>query len=409
MNETKITKNTARLWLVIFPGIMLLALVGFLALMGKPVSTESENRNPVTWDEVMAAPLEEKSSVFESWFNDRFPLRGELTIGNGLADYFVFGDSASSQVVRGKEGWCFYRGDEDYCLDQYKGIENCSDETMGEILENLTNTRDYLAERGIDFIVMIVPGKQRIYSEYMPDEIKVIDEKCNTDEVVSAIRENTDIKLLWLEENFEKYKSENPGGTPLYYKLESHWNDFGAYVGTSVLLSELGVKGYEKDDFSSEALFERGITITQKKQTELDLTKLMNLSSVLSDTAYEVEGYSENIPEIFKGKDAAEVAGTAGLFENEESEDEAYSEIIISENDSAPDKRKIYLYGDSFSRYMVSYLGSEFSQVYRNDEIDNEQLFAVSPDVVVFEIVERNIGRLDDEDIVTEADDPQKQ
>lgn len=88
--------------------------------------------------------------------------------------------------------------------EKYIGIEKCNftEEKLEKAKNNLIHFRDELKKKNIDFIFMVCPDKQFIYSEYMPDYIKRKSTKNDTDIFVEYMKNNTDIKVVYLKRNY---------------------------------------------------------------------------------------------------------------------------------------------------------------------------------------------------------------
>lgn len=56
--------------------------------------------------------------------------------------------------------------------------------------------RDYYEALDIDFVVDLVPNKEQIYSENMPDNIEVCSEYKRLDQLVDYIRDNSDVTVM---------------------------------------------------------------------------------------------------------------------------------------------------------------------------------------------------------------------
>lgn len=55
------------------------------------------------------------------------------------------------------------------------------------------------------------------------------------------MRENTNVTVICPYEELISYKELNPDRI-LYHKMDTHWNDLGAYIGTCALFRALDLK-----------------------------------------------------------------------------------------------------------------------------------------------------------------------
>ena len=152
--------------------ILIMVPVLLFSVIGKKLDTTSyENRTLATMPTLSPETITTFPSSFESYFNDNLPFKNQLVFLNGLFDYRVMKTSSSDSVIVGKHGWLFYKGaqvnDEDPVSD-YNGSNLFTDDQLKTIAQNMVAAKEELASRNMDFVIMIAPNKERVYSEYMP-------------------------------------------------------------------------------------------------------------------------------------------------------------------------------------------------------------------------------------------------
>lgn len=78
-----------------------------------------------------------------------------------------------------------------------------------------------------EIIYMVVPSPMTIYPELVPDiYTKVADGNTRLDQVLSGL-DDAGATVIDLRDTFDAHKEDD---MPLYYKLDSHWADYGAYL-----------------------------------------------------------------------------------------------------------------------------------------------------------------------------------
>jgi alginate O-acetyltransferase complex protein AlgJ len=156
-------------------------LVCFLALIALPLpgaliwpSNEADIRSqeqrepsplppmPATADELAAWPRR-----FESWLADRLPLRTNLVLANTWVQLKIFRHSTSRDVVLGKDGWLFYAGTRS--MEQALGQARFTPAELDRWIDVMERRQAWLAERSIPFLAVVIPNKERVYREYLPD------------------------------------------------------------------------------------------------------------------------------------------------------------------------------------------------------------------------------------------------
>jgi len=202
--------------------------------------TQFENRKtealpalPRTW-----ASLREYPARFETWFDDRFGLRGPLVRLDHWTRAMLFGVSPVPKVLIGKSGWLYFRGEDAKAFDRwYRGSEAISDATLAAIRAELLQRQAFLASRGIPFVVVVVPEKYSIYPEYLPDWAAPRARATPFDRLVAALAADTQLHFVDLRAPLRAAK----GPDRLYYQTDTHWNYLGASVGYDVLMSEVAI------------------------------------------------------------------------------------------------------------------------------------------------------------------------
>ena len=304
---------------------------------------------------------------YTAYLNDNLPFRNSLIRLNSATDYFLFRRSSNENVIVGKNNWLFYadKGDGDP-VSCYQGTNLLTDEELALLAQNCINQRDYLASLGKEFVIFIVPNKERIYSEYMPDQYGDPADTYRALQIYTYLTENTDLHVVYPYEELMAAKeliSEN-----LWCVTDTHWNALGAYVGASALLAELGI--------DMPAIDSDQITIQAGKESTGDLASMLNLEKELafSDHVYSLEGYD---------------------LHNVEQLEWDWREMIHYHATGA-DPRTVYIVRDSMCAAMAPYIGSQFTESYMRHRFtfSGPDMLAYDPDIVIYETVERYAGDL---------------
>ncbi len=253
----------------------------------------------------------------------------------------------SDQVLAGKGGWLFYkRADDGTSIQDYQGTSTFSEKTMASIAKSLTETRDAMAKKGARFVVMIVPNKEIIYSEYMPSTVYRTSEITRCDKLYEYLKKNTDLEIVYPKK--ELFAAKNT--CQVYYKYDTHWNYAGVYVGIQCLLRQLHGNYVDISDAN---------IVMEGQNQSGDLARIVGLDSKYNDD-YFYNFYASGI-------DPSQIS----------------SESVL-------------LVGDSFGDMMKNMLGYYFPTVnnvgvwtYKMNMLDKYK-----PDVVVWECAERYADRL---------------
>lgn len=226
-------KWTDRCLIVLFAG-----LIGVPALMsfvqGPDVaSLARENRRPADFPVVSSKTdtLRRFPTRFENWFNDRLPLRDTFLQWHAHWKVGALGVSSSDKVIIGREGWLF--------LDEVKANATTRSLNAQDQAERwrraLCQRRDWLAERGIAFLVVFAPEKHEVYPEFLPAALQ---HPRPETAVEVLLRDPSDLPIIDLRPALMSAKSERS----LYLQTDTHWNDEGAYVAYREVMERLAAR-----------------------------------------------------------------------------------------------------------------------------------------------------------------------
>ncbi|MCR4704988.1 MAG: hypothetical protein K5641_02875 [Lachnospiraceae bacterium] len=335
------------------------------ALMGDAGTDENlEKRALATMPVFSLDTIENYPGQLENYVNDHLPLRDALIRANSRINYYALHTSANRDVILGKDGWLFYNrvsaGDP---IANYKGMDLFTEEELRAIGEKLEAFQEGLLDTGKEFVLLIPPNKERIYSEYMPERYGEPASQSRVRQLVDYLRVNTNVRVCYPEEALLDAKTAIPGRN-LYYKADTHWNFLGAYVGTRELFKELNLTLPPTDE----------VTCADTDPTISDLADLLNMRADLNtDPDFTIGGYNDH-----------------GLRQD------VSEDSLFTYHTKSGDARSLFLIGDSFRVSMSAIVASGFSnaKVIHYETYTPGDAIASDADVIVWEIVERNLGDL---------------
>lgn len=356
------------LWIILFVVLFLTPLITYPVFRRVIKIPEIQNRTYVARPEVSLENYTKFAGNLEDYFEDNLPYRDALIYLNTITTYELFGESTAEEVVVGKDDWLFYRDS----LADYKRNNLYTLEELEEIKVNLEKSKKYLDAREIEFIVYIAPNKATIYGDaYLPNYIVKNDGISRTEQLVTYIREHTDITILFPSEEL-KFAAERNPEQALFYKADTHWNFLGGYYGAKALLTELDIELPELEKLCVEKNSEPYFYW----KNGLDLENMMGLTGYFNkEQNYEVSGYSDV---------------TVITEQNERQRYEDFAGVCKYTSDSTNDKKLMFV-RDSFGTGMLPYLAANFSEIYSPYQgvFEIESIDIEQPDVFIFEMVER--------------------
>lgn len=289
---------------------------------------------------------------FEGYWQEQFPFRNHFITAYNLVNQSLFNLSGNDKVVYGQDGFL-------YLAETTKDYQNSiyfSQAELGKIESYFNLINERLKENAIDLHVMVVPNKNTIYPEYMPDNIKKITDNDNLDNFykIDFPFNNINLKEKLLAEKKEQDDF-------IYHKEDSHYNNLGAAFTHSLILKELGLK--------AETLLDKDYKIN--KDFQGDLTTILYPASEKLDYNMDFDLQTNYI-----------FARPLGSFDDLQIET-----ISKSENPS------LYMIRDSFARALIPMLSNDFSKVTYSRVIPYyiEEVIKAKPANLLIEIAERNM------------------
>lgn len=358
-------KKNAAAWIVCFALLLLLPRAVWIFAADRFETDATENTVPVSVPKLTRDNYRNYAASLESFYNGNVPFRSQLITLNSLSEVQLFREkSINDKVVVGKKNWLFYSAESN--IDDYKGTNLFTQQQLEGIADNLLTSKRYLDNRDIEFVLFLAPNKETIYGdENLPSYYKK-GELTRAEQLVSYLKENTDIRVVYPESEMRAYKDDYS----LYWHYDTHWNAAGGYIGARALLAELGIEMPPAEE----------ITFTPDNYSGYDLARMMNLQRYYEEHKPEETNY------IVTGYDGHNLQAV--------SVDDATAMIYRSD---APDERKLFMVRDSFAAGMAGPLVSSFQNTYMahwNGFFEQSMIEEQEPDIFVLEVVERRLDYL---------------
>ena len=305
----------------------------------------------------------------DTWFS--VFKRKDLSKIDTRVSYYLTKEVYAVQVLSGKGKWLFYKTktDGDPIAD-YEGTNLYTEETMEKKARSVLAFQKKLADRGTKLAMLVVPNKEQIYSEYMPDTY-VHAEKSRSDLLIEYLSEKGVNIVSPKKDLLDTHMSQQ-----IYYYYDTHWNQLGAYIGVRNVLASWGIS---IPDLSERTYSSKNLYGNYHYCGQDDLARMVGLRDVLTDEIeYEVDGT---------------VLMDWPTFEAQQSHKKG-SHLV---NENAPIKKSLLLIGDSFRPAMVPALREQFSDVYviLQDFYTPDVFNEINPDYLILEYSERYIHRID--------------
>jgi hypothetical protein len=311
---------------------------------------------------------------FESYLDDHLPTRNTLLRLNAWIKYHIFSTSPVNSVLVGKDGWLFHRVSDD--LLEIEGRLQRQPYQIRRLRVILEERRDWLAEKGIDYMVLIAPTKQTIYPEKLPQWLKPSKSVPSRRQMLMAELQRVGSELKLFDFTPALQESKKLAGDALYYLQDSHWNYLGGAQGYTALSKKY-----------PEWFIEPG-----SDWIEIQTPRDSNLMHLMGLSSSEITSY----PQPPAGFVARTRAPDTKLLQNMASR----GAVVIYQRPDGHGPR-LYLMGDSFAGWDTAYLAENFSrtiltntwgdQWQRHEQFPTENILAEHPNLVIEQMVENRL------------------
>ncbi len=305
---------------------------------------------------------------FEAYFNDHFGHRNSLIRWLNRLKVWWLHTSCAANVVLGRDGWLFYTVDP--VGNDYRSVRPYTDEELEHWRSLLENRRDWLARRGIDYLMVIAPDKQSIYPEMLPPTLRARSHgPSRLDQLIAYLDSHSDFRILDLREPLRRAKSLGP----LYVRTDTHWNELGAYLAYREILEALRGRFPDLKPWPRSAF-----ALVPERHPGGDLAQMLGVANQI---AGEDLMLTPRLP-----RQAREVH-TTDRIPNLPSW--AQRSLVMEH----PDRRlpRAVMFRDSFAVNLVPFLSEHFARVHYlwKYDFDFQTVEREKPDVVLQEFVER--------------------
>lgn len=316
---------------------------------------------------------------FEAFFNDHFGYRETFIRAYNRILQKYFSKSPVPDVLFGKDGWLFLTKNK--IIEDFLGFEPLTSEELDAIAKNLRNKQQWLASKGIQYLFIVVPGKQTVYPEYLPDYISSRRGRSQLDQVAEYLEGQPDLNFLDLRPALLTAKSRHR----IYHLTDSHWNIRGAYAGYSKIMQRiqqmfpqlnLAVNDYREIGTRPEKGGDLAVMI-KKEESMREVTPVFEKDLHCSVAhKFDINAWD-----------------TSGVLEKA-----FYTECPTGQ-------LKAIVFRDSFTSLLVPFMADHFEKAiflwkYYNHEIVKEILTTFKPDLVIEEMGERRLFRDATEELV---------
>ena len=313
---------------------------------------------------------------FDTYFKDNFGGRKLFIKGYCWVKLHVFNTSPYPEnVILGKDKWLFLGKSKNGTYDEHLGVKVLNKRHLNRIKTNVVENKGWAESKGIKYYLFVAPDKYSIYPEKLPETYSKKHINLNLDRFVNFMK--PEVNVIDVREELMARKNE----ALLYGYTDSHWTQYGAYIGYEKIIKTL------KKDFPG-------------------IPNVSPISSYNIDTV-EIEGHKEmpfilNADDYFKDYNVALTSRRKPNFRKIKNQlnlpkgfkfDKASYEVRYSGKPG--NKLKILLIRDSFSNRLKQFLPAHFKEsvfIGNGHKFDKKLIEREKPDIILHEIVERGFS-----------------
>lgn len=308
---------------------------------------------------------------FNRYYKENFGWRNALFYVYSRWKYRILATSPlPEKVLIGRNGW-FYPGNSlNKILDQHWGLSPIHVDTLASIARRLSQLQRQCDAQGAKLYVFVAPDSYTIYPENLPSFLPKNLPLSNFDRFQAYMSQHTTIPVVDVRKALLAAKRDHV----LYQQTDTHWNEFGALVATQALVNRL------RQDFPLLPVARLSDFVVKPIQgVGGDLVTMLTLHHELVDSI----DYKLTPARPLRAQNT-ETVHIVNELPNQR--------FVIN----SPTLPKLLLIGDSFSFAMTTSLPEYFRESYlvRAHTFDMNLIRRERPDIVVLEIVERNIDSL---------------
>lgn len=339
-----------------------------------PSPAPNEKRVPAAFPkfEFSFGGLREYLVGLEKYYNDHFGFRKTLLRWEHKWKRSLFRESSVTEAMIGRDGWLYLaRGG---MVDNMLGNITYTEQQLQDWRQVFQTRRDWCAQRGITYQLVIAAEKHSVYPEHLPTWIPANRKTDQIGQLVAYLKTNSTVPVLDLREPLLRAKET----AQMFHVTDTHWNDYGAFIGYQSLITTLSSQRPDLNPLPLNAFEQR-----HSQQPGGDLAVMLGQEQSLRETNHIA----------FIPKPPLQIISTqvdTNLFLAGRA---AGAGLSVSDNTAATGKT--ILFHDSFALALQPFLAQHFNRVIYvwQHDWDIRLLEQQKPDVVIDEVAERAFYR----------------
>ncbi len=307
---------------------------------------------------------------YDAYLRDHFGFRSFLVRLRARAAVLWLGvaPSPNAEVMVGRDGWLFFTGDRS--LPYIEGTNPFGAAELRAWERALVQRNDWLARRGIRYLVVFAPGSPSVYPEHLPRWVRPSTHGTRLDQLVAAVSQCPEVSVLDLRPSLLQAKNQGP----VYSPTETHWNAVGAWVAYRAMMTTL-TTWFPAVQPAPLSTFD----VVWEKGGGGDLAVMANIQGMVSEPTARLRARQGSHWREVHTRDYAALREWPRL-----------QEPRVTES-SAGTIRCGVIFGDSFAGTLTPFLSEHFTRAvyFWIRDFEPSVIEAEKPDIVIQEYAER--------------------
>ena len=110
-----------------------------------------------------------------------------------------------------------------------------SDNSLNNWILSDKNKQQWLAQRGVNYLLIVPPNKQTIYSEFIGEALRSHNGASRFTQIKNKLSDDEKSALVDLTPVLLK----NKDAEALFFKSDTHWTPYGAYLGYTAIAEKI--------------------------------------------------------------------------------------------------------------------------------------------------------------------------
>jgi len=307
---------------------------------------------------------------YEAYYDDHFGWRNHLINWGGHYRTKFFESSMHPELVMfGKDKWLFYNRMKGRIYRSYSRTNVLPEDGLKKVVNYWEENKKRYEKEGRKYFLAFWPNKHSIYPEYLPSTMKtqIKNTPSRVDQLLQYMQKNNatvrllDPRPVLLEEKKDKL---------LYHKFDSHWNDYGAFLGYQQFFNThkeaLGMSPKTVQDFD----------IVWNDFNQGELIQMLGVHN---------KGYFQEKNPTFHLKENKEQIEFLPIT--------GYPRLTkITRNKHCGNTLRALIFRDSYTNSLIQFFSLHFYEVFYIWGHQEAFVNQLQPDIIIDGFVEREIG-----------------